>query len=126
MAQDRILLTGLAFYGRHGVLAAERELGGRFLVDVEASLDLRPAGQQDDLAATVDYSQLYEQVRAVVEGPPANLLEALAERIAQRLLDGFPRLAAVTVRVHKPAAPLAGAAVAAVAVEVHREREEQT
>lgn len=125
MARDRILLTGLAFYGRHGVLVAERELGGRFVVDVEASLDLRQAGQRDDLAATVDYSQLYEQVRAVVEGPSVNLLEALAERIAQRLLGCFPLLEAVTVRVHKPAALLAGAAVAAVAVEIHRGREEQ-
>ncbi len=121
---DRILLTGLAYYGRHGVLPAERELGGRFLVDLEATLDLRAAGVSDDLGATVDYAAMHEEVRAIVEGPACNLLEALAERIAQRLLARFAPLQAVTVRVHKPGAPLPGAAaVATVAVEVQRARE---
>src|SRR4051812_24669848 len=99
---DRLLLTGLAFHGRHGVLAPERALGARFVVDVEALLDLRAAGQHDDRAATVDYAAMYEEVRTVVEGPPCNLIEAVAERIATRLLAGFPPLLAVTVRVHKP------------------------
>ena len=120
---DRILLTGLGFYGRHGALPAERELGGRFVVDVEATLDLRPAGESDDLAATVDYAAMYERVRALVEETRYNLIEALAERIAGELLGAFPLLEAVTVRVHKPGAPLPGAAVAAVAVEVQRARE---
>ncbi|HEY7067404.1 MAG TPA: dihydroneopterin aldolase [Chloroflexota bacterium] len=120
---DRILLTGMAFYGRHGVLPAERELGGRFVVDVEAALDLRAAGERDDLAATADYATMYEAVRAVVEGPPCNLVEAVAERIARRLLAAFPPLQAVTVRVHKPGAPLPGAHFATIAVEVQRTRE---
>jgi dihydroneopterin aldolase len=122
-AGDRILLTGLAFYGRHGVLPAEQELGARFVVDVEATLDLRPAGTQDSLDATVDYAAVYDEVRALVEGPPFRLIEALGEAIAQRLLARFPRLVAVVVRVHKPAAPIPGAATAAVAVEIRRARE---
>ena len=108
---DRLLLTGMAFYGRHGVLPAERALGGRFVVDVEAAVDLRAAGERDDLAATVDYAAMYEEVRAIVEGPPLNLIEAV------------PPLQAVTVRVHKPGAPLPGATFTSVAVEVHRTRE---
>ncbi|HZR99979.1 MAG TPA: dihydroneopterin aldolase [Chloroflexota bacterium] len=120
---DRLLLSGLAFYGRHGVLPAERDLGGRFVVDVEAALDLRPAGAHDDLAATVDYAALYEEVRAVMEGPPLRLIEAVAERIAARLLAAFPPLQAVTVRVHKPGAPLPGATFATIAAEVTRARE---
>ena len=120
---DRLLLTGMGFYGRHGVLLAERRLGGRFVVDVEAALDLRAAGEGDDLAATVDYAAMYEEVRAIVEGPPLNLIEAVAERVAQRLLAAFPPLEAVTVRVHKPGAPLRGATFATIAAEVHRTRE---
>ena len=119
---DRILLTGLVFHGRHGALPEEQSLGARFGVDVEAALDLRAAGQSDDLAATVDYAALYEQVRAVVEGPSRNLLEALAEEIAGRLLGGFPALEAVTVRVQKPSAPIAGAVTGTAAVEIHRAR----
>ncbi len=120
---DRILLTGLAFFGRHGVLPAERDLGGRFVVDVEAALDLRAAGERDDLAATVDYAALYERVRALVENTRVSLIEALADRIARDLLAAFPRLLAVTVRVHKPFAPLPGMATGTVAVEIHRTRE---
>jgi dihydroneopterin aldolase len=120
---DRILLTGLTFFGRHGVYPAEQELGARFVVDVEARLDLRPAGVRDALDATVDYGAMYGQVRALVEGPPFRLIEALAEAIARALLGAFPRLSGVVVRVHKPAAPIAGAATAAVAVEIQRERE---
>jgi dihydroneopterin aldolase len=120
---DRIRLAGLAFHGYHGVYAAERQLGARFLVDVEATADLRAAGQSDDLAATVDYAAMYGVVRAVLEGPARNLLEALAESVAERLLADFPPLAAVTVRVTKPSPPIAGAAIGTVSVEIERARE---
>lgn len=119
---DRLLLSGMAFWGRHGALPAEQELGGRFVVDVAASLDLRAAGEADDLSAAVDYGAVYERVRAIVEGPPLRLIEAVAERVAARLLADFSRLEAVTVRVHKPAAPIAGAATANAAVEITRQR----
>ncbi|HZS01378.1 MAG TPA: dihydroneopterin aldolase [Chloroflexota bacterium] len=119
---DRILMTGLVFHGRHGVFPEERRLGARFAVDVEATLDLRAAGERDDLAATADYGAMYEQVRAVLEGPSHNLLEAVAEEVARRLLAEFPPLQAVTVRVAKPAAPIAGAVTGTVAVEIHRAR----
>src|SRR3954447_8289037 len=103
---DRIFLTGLAFFGRHGALPAERELGGRFVVDVEALLDLCPAGTRDDLAATVDYAAMYERIRRQVEDTRYDLLEALAEHLAADLLAAFPLLDALTVRVHKPGAPI--------------------
>src|SRR2546428_1678808 len=83
---DRLLLEGMVFYGRHGARSAERELGARFTVDVELGLDLRAAGQSDLPADTVDYSEVYEAVREVVEGSPQTLLESVAERIATRLL----------------------------------------
>ena len=119
---DRILLTGMQFFGRHGVLPEEQALGGRFVVDIEATLDLRAAGERDDLAATVDYGAIYEGVRGVVEGSPLQLVEAVAERIAALLLTNFALLDAVTVRVHKPGAPIPEAAAVQVAVEVTRER----
>ena len=119
---DRILLQGLAFWGRHGVLPEEQVLGGRFIVDVEATLDLREAGRSDDLNATANYAELYDRVRTVVEGPPVRLIEAVAERIALRLLDEFRRLESVTVRVHKPSAPIPGAPTAQVAVEITRQQ----
>src|SRR5438874_1780731 len=97
---DRLLLEGMVFFGRHGALPAERELGARFTVDVELGLDLRAAGRSDLAADTVDYSKAYEAVREVVEGEPCKLLEAVAERIAARLLD-FEHAQRATVRVRK-------------------------
>lgn len=117
---DRIVVKGMEFYGRHGVLAAERELGQRFRVDVEMRLDLQPAGVSDDLRLTVDYSLVYKLVEKVITGQPRQLLETLAEQIAGEILAGFP-VQEVGVTVHKPQAPLGGS-FTDVAVEVQRRR----
>jgi 7,8-dihydroneopterin aldolase/epimerase/oxygenase len=116
---DRILMLGMAFFGRHGVFPAERELGARFTVDVELEGDLREAARSDRLEATINYARAYELVREVVEGEPCHLLEAVAERIAGRLLE-LPRVERATVRVQKRP-PLEGE-FRAFGVEVVRDR----
>ena len=118
---DYIRLLGMRFYGRHGALAAERELGQRFIIDVELGLDLRAAGESDDLAGTVNYAHVFEQVREVAEGPPYALLESVAEQIARRLLSAFETVTQTRVRVRKPGAPIAGILEAAE-VEIVRSR----
>ena len=102
---DRITLTGLRAYGRHGVFAFEREQGQDFVVDVALELDLRPAAGSDDVADTVHYGELAARLVAVVAGEPVNLIETLADRLAATCLDD-PRVAAATVTVHKPQAPI--------------------
>ena len=103
--RDRIRLEGLRVRGHHGVLPAERRDGQDFLVDVVLHIDLRPAGDADNLALTVDYGELAERLAAVVAGPPVDLLETLAGRLAQVCLeDAAVRTAEVTV--HKPEAPI--------------------
>jgi dihydroneopterin aldolase len=97
---DRILMEGMAFFGRHGVFPAERELGARFTVDIELFGDLSDAAHSDRLDATIDYAKAYGLVKEVVEGDPCHLLEAVAQRIADRLLQ-LPRVESATVRVHK-------------------------
>src|SRR3990172_7482987 len=84
--QDRIILEGLTFYGYHGARPEERPLGQRFVVALAISLDLGPAGRSDDLTRTINYAQAYRVVRRAVEGPPCNMIEALAERIARAVL----------------------------------------
>ena len=105
---DEIRLDGLAFYAYHGCLKEERERGQMFYVDVLFSLDLKDAGERDALGATVNYAEAYERIRAVVEGEPCDLIEAVAERIARALLAAYAPLARVAVTMHKPAAPIAG------------------
>lgn len=101
------MARGLAFKGCHGVLSAEKTNPQPFRVDLEMYLDLRAAGQQDELSLTVDYAAVFEQVRKIVEEESYNLIEALAENIAASLLYRFP-LAGVKVTVYKPQAPVAG------------------
>lgn len=117
---DRIELIGLRARGRHGVLPAERELGQEFVIDVSLGLDTRPAAQADDLSRTVDYGALADRLVAVAQGEPVDLLETLAERLAQVCLED-PIVRQVDVTVHKPAAPVPHP-FADVAVKISRSR----
>jgi dihydroneopterin aldolase len=115
---DRILLQAMEFQGTHGVHPEEQVVPQPFEVDVELTLDLRPAGLADDLELTVDYSAVYATCRRTVESTRFSLIEALAEAIAAELLVAFP-VDEVTVRVRKPAVQLGGP-LRAAGVEIRR------
>ncbi len=105
MSSDRIQLSGLRVRGRHGVLPAERRDGQDFLVDVVLDVDLRPAAASDSLSATVDYGALAGRLAAVVAGEPVDLIETLADRLADVCLES-PLVRSAEVTVHKPQAPI--------------------
>ncbi|HEX2154270.1 MAG TPA: dihydroneopterin aldolase [Acidimicrobiia bacterium] len=102
---DRIRLAGIEVYAHHGVLEREKEEGQLFSVDLELELDLSSASASDDITDTVDYGDLAEQVAGLVAGQRWNLIETLAERVADLVLDD-PRIDAATVTIHKPQAPI--------------------
>ncbi|WP_206477112.1 dihydroneopterin aldolase [Microbacterium sp. KRD172] len=102
---DEITLTGLTVFGRHGVFEHERENGQEFVIDLRLRLDLADAAASDDVADTVDYGELAEKVAAVVAGEPVDLIETLAQRIADVVLVDA-RVNEVDVTVHKPHAPI--------------------
>src|SRR5215207_2843657 len=120
--EDKILLEGMVFFGRHGTLPAERELGQPFVVDVELRLDLRPAGLSADLTKTVDYREVHRLAKQVVEGEPAGLTETVAERIANATLEEHPVVEIVRVKVKKPNVRLGDTVLAGSAVEILRRR----
>ena len=103
---DRITLTGLRVRGHHGVFDFERADGQDFVVDVELEFDTRAAAASDQLGDTVHYGELAEALAAVIAGEPVNLLETLADRLCRVCLSDT-RVAAATVIVHKPQAPIA-------------------
>lgn len=105
---DRVILKGMQFYGYHGVSPMERELGGRFVVDVELYLDLQRAGREDDISLTVDYSQVFGLVKEKITCRSYNLLEAAAEEISNSILENFP-VFEVVVRIKKINTGLEGA-----------------
>jgi dihydroneopterin aldolase/2-amino-4-hydroxy-6-hydroxymethyldihydropteridine diphosphokinase len=118
---DQIVLKGISARGFHGVLDFEKRDGQTFVVDVTMHVDLAPAGASDDLADTVNYAEVAGDVVALIEGEPLDLIEALASRIADRVL-ARPLVEAVEVVVHKPEAPV-GHPFTDVQVVVARERQ---
>ena len=102
---DRIVLTGIRATGHHGVFDHERRDGQEFVADLVLELSLVDAVRSDDVADTVHYGELAEAVAAILSGEPVNLLETLAQRIADAAL-GFARVDAVEVSLHKPQAPI--------------------
>jgi len=117
---DRITLTGLAAVGYHGVFDHERRDGQQFIVDVVVELDIRAAATSDDVAHTVNYADVAARVEGHITGEPVNLIETLAERIAQDVL-GVYLVTAVEVTVHKPSAPIPST-FSDVAVTIRRAR----
>ncbi|MFE1783891.1 dihydroneopterin aldolase [Streptomyces sp. NPDC059506] len=102
---DRVALRGLRARGHHGVFDHERAEGQTFVVDLVLGLDTRPAAAADDLTLTVHYGIVAEEVVAVVSGEPVDLIETLAQRIADRCL-AHEAVQEVEVTVHKPNAPV--------------------
>jgi dihydroneopterin aldolase/2-amino-4-hydroxy-6-hydroxymethyldihydropteridine diphosphokinase len=117
---DRIRVAGITATGHHGVLEHERRDGQTFVADVMLELDTRPAAEQDRLDLTVDYGELSQAIADVITGPPVDLIETLAERIAAIVLE-HDAVEAVEVVVHKPQAPLP-VPFGDVTVEVRRDR----
>lgn len=102
---DRITLTGVRVHANHGVFDFEREAGQEFVIDVSVAVDLAAAASGDDLGRTVHYGELAEAVVAAVSRDPVDLIETVAERVADVAL-AFPAALEVEVTVHKPQAPI--------------------
>ena len=117
---DRIAVRGLTAHAHHGVYAVERERGQTFRVDAVLEVDTAPAAAGDDLEKTVNYAELAQRLHAVLTGGPVDLLETLAQRLADVCLAS-PLVDAVEITVHKPEADL-GVPFDDVTVEIRREK----
>jgi 7,8-dihydroneopterin aldolase/epimerase/oxygenase len=118
---DELAVLGIACRGHHGVFDFEKREGQTFVVDLVLGVDTRPAAASDDLQDTVDYGSLVASVQAAVENDPVDLIETLAQRIADVCLTD-DRVQWTRVTVHKPDAPI-DATFADVALTITRERE---
>jgi dihydroneopterin aldolase len=117
---DRITITGLSAHAYHGVYDWEKQRGQTFVIDAVLELDTAPAAAGDDLARTVNYAELAQRLHAVLSGEPVDLLETLAQRLADVCLAD-PLVDAVEITVHKPDADL-GVPFADVTVAIRRTR----
>lgn len=112
---DKLIMTGLKVMGRHGCSEEERSKPQPFVVDVELYLDLSEASKSDDLGDTIDYAAVIDDIKKIVGGTSRNLIETVAQEIADFLLRRYLLLDGVKVVLHKPSPPVkekfAGAAV---------------
>jgi dihydroneopterin aldolase len=102
---DRLTISGIEGFGHHGVFEAERRDGQLFLADLVLAVDTRAAARSDDLQDTVDYGSLVAKVKQAIETDPVDLIEKLAQRIADLCLAD-QRVQWTEVTVHKPGAPI--------------------
>ena len=112
-----ISLRGLRFHAYHGVMAQERRVGNDYEVDVRLHVDVEKAMVSDDVADTVNYAEVFQVVRRQMACPGA-LVEHVAGRIAQALLDQWPQVADVTIVLTKRNPPM-GADCQGAGVELH-------
>ncbi|MAT08308.1 MAG: dihydroneopterin aldolase [Dehalococcoidia bacterium] len=121
MADDRIQVKGMKFFGHHGITEEEQSIGQRIEVDVEIEADLKPAGRADDPNLTLDYTLIYQVTREVVEGKSVKLIETLAEAIADQLILKL-EVDSAWVKVIKPNPPIDNSVIGYVAIEVQRDK----
>jgi dihydroneopterin aldolase len=104
---DIIFIKGLLIHARHGVMDHEAEVGQRFVIDLELSIDLTESSRTDRLADTVSYSDVVATASAAFKGRNYYLLERAAGAVAEAILAAFVQIKAIKVTVHKPHAPIA-------------------
>lgn len=119
--RDQIVLTGIHGFGYHGLFDQERKDGQDFFVDLTLAVDLSVASQSDAIEDTVNYAEITDLVVEEITTNPVNLIEKLAARIAERVLNQHAMVISVVVTVHKPQAPVA-AQLKDIAVVVTRTR----
>jgi dihydroneopterin aldolase len=103
---DTIFITGVVIHARHGVMEHETEVGQRFVIDLELSVDLADSSRSDRLADTVSYSHVVATATAAFKDANYKLLERAAGAVADAILKAFARVSAVKITVHKPHAPI--------------------
>lgn len=117
---DRITLNNMVFFGYHGAISEEQEIGGRFEVDIDLLGDFKQASESDDLSKAVDYQKAYECIKPIMEGKKYYLIEGLAEAVANKILGEFEVLR-VNVRLRKRNVPIGGV-IDFVEVELSRDK----
>ncbi|MFZ6010982.1 MAG: dihydroneopterin aldolase [Bacteroidota bacterium] len=103
----KVALEGLEFHAYHGVYPHERDSGNWFEVDVAVETDFSRAAEHDELAGTVNYEVLFRLVKDEME-QPSKLLETVAEKIVQKVMDEFPSVLQVDLAISKLNPPIGG------------------
>jgi len=98
---DTVFIEELSLRGKHGVYDWEWEKPQEFLFDIYADVDLTKAAKSDKLDDTVCWTYMHKIAKEVIDGPTIYLIEKIATTVAERILEGEPRVTSVTVKLRK-------------------------
>ncbi|MBC8042779.1 MAG: dihydroneopterin aldolase [Rhizobacter sp.] len=107
-SRNCIRMMNAIFYAHHGVSEAEHKVGARYEVDAELYFDFTEAGHTDKLNKTIDYERVYARIKDVLTMKKFYLIEAVAKKIGDELLQDFPVLESASIRVRKRNPPVGG------------------
>ncbi len=116
---DEIHIDDLEVYAHHGVFPEEKEKGQLFYVNLALYTDTRRAGQQDELTLSTHYGEVCHLVTKWMQEHTYDLIETVAETVAQQILLQYPLVHALDVEIRKPQAPI-GLPFGSVSVKIHR------
>jgi len=121
---EKILLSGVRFHGYHGLTRMEREVGGRYSIDLELTYDYSKAIASDRIADTLDYRKVHKIVQEIAREESFQRIEALAGRIVAAIFEQFP-VEEIFIRVRKET-PVLDGIVESVGVELRRRRQQSS
>ena len=104
---DEIRIENLKVYAYHGVYSSEKDRGQNFYVNAVLHTDFRDAAIGDDVSLTTDYSEVCQTIKETMTVKNYDLIETVAERVAEAILVHFPKIEAVDIEIRKPNAPVA-------------------
>lgn len=104
--QDRIFIENLECFANHGVFREEQVLGQKFLVSADLYMSTRTAGKTDQLEQSVSYAEVCQHIQKFMKNHTFQLIETVAEQLAEDILLTFPLLTSIKLNVKKPWAPV--------------------
>ena len=104
---QEVALIGAEFFAYHGFYEEERRIGNKYIVDIKIQTEFTSSIDDDDLAKTVDYEQLYSILRFEMD-VPSKLLEHVAGRILHAVYQQFPFIQRLEIGIAKQNPPIGG------------------
>lgn len=117
---DKVFIQGLSIQTTIGFYAWEKEIKQTLVIDLAMGWDTALAAKNDELAKTLDYAEISEAIATFANNNPVDLLETLAERLAQFLMSQY-HIPWLRLKIGKP-----GAVHNATSVGVEIERGQQS
>lgn len=105
--ESYILLENIEFHAKHGVFEQENITGNTFIVNIKIKTDLSKAAESDNLNDTINYGEIYNIIKQEMD-IPSKLIEHVGGRIIRQLIQNFPSIKGIELKISKKTPPIQG------------------